>query len=47
MVMTVTKDTTVAKAFSILTPNALIGKIKNKLFTFATSSLYAVIDLKS
>ena len=47
MVMSVAKDTTVAKAFSILIPNALTGEIKSSPVTSAISSLSAVTDLRS
>lgn len=43
--MNVAKDTTVAKAFSILTPNALIGKIKSNTIISVISSLSAVTGL--
>lgn len=44
MVMSVAKHTTVAKAFSILTPNALTGEIKCNPVTSAVSSLSTVTD---
>lgn len=45
--MSVAKDTTVAKAFSILTPNALMEEIKRNPVTSAAISLSAVTDLRS
>lgn len=45
--MSVAKDTTVAKAFSILTPNALMEEIKRNPVTSAAISLSAVTELRS
>lgn len=47
MVMSVAKDTTVAKAFSILTPNALPGEIESNSVISAASSLSTVTDVRS
>lgn len=45
MVMSMAKDTTVAKTFSILTPNALMGETENNNpVASAASSLSAVTD---
>lgn len=45
--MSVAKDNTVAKAFSILTPNALMEEIKRNPVTSAAISLSAVTELRS
>lgn len=46
IVMSVAKDTVVAKAFSILTPNTLTGEIERNSVTSAASSLSAVTDIR-
>lgn len=47
MVMSMAKDTTVAKAFSLLTPNALPGEIESNRVTSAARSLPAVTVVRS
>lgn len=48
MVMSMAKDTTVAKTFSILPPNALMGETENNNpAASAASSLSEITDIRS